>query len=1519
MAKKKKTQLKPVARPIATASVPKKVVPAETATDEVASDEVVVDADAADGAGASGGNAPDVEPESEEVKALKAEEKELQNLVEKLQDKTEKEINRTIKALEYERRMSKTLPSLNLDPVLRTRILKLYLEEETEADSSGLPPIDDPLEKILVRVGITYGVLMRSGFTEDRVLECLKLSQSFELDEAFDWLCLHCDEEELELDKEKEIPEEPKSPVLPQTPRTPQAFQTPSALSVTAPMTPSPLSRQESVTSSIAAVLDAANTPTTPTPQDLKSRVLTAYQKSQTDDSDTRSISTSTSTSDMLDLDPNAEFARLKLKIFQRGLEKGTSSPEFAKLNAADEARLAELRKHYFFKEKDAELMFRHLKTSAIAAAKEARLRDLDSPAPSSSVSSNLSALGASPSKKGSRKDRARPPSLATPSRSTQGSPKKPAINVSNDSGTDESEGAGGMFGNLLDEMPASETIVGSNGANTLIRIRDMSLPKQWGGRTPKLLLMEVARKLDRYSALTYSVINAGSSRAVRCALSIRWGAAGRQKQLPEEWVMNEDGCHDQGQAEQFVATLALHALSFLPVPGFAASVTSGGAGSSGAAQSHFRVLPPIYRDLWDELEAKRKDSEDSANRGIWRRLRDIVEPRVGAISKSVKSVKAPVVVDDTPEHWESRAAASDQQVIDNFRARQMTRAYQEMFVHRMNLPIAPFRNEIVTILDNNQVMVLSGETGCGKSTQVPAFILEEQLSRGLPCKIYCTEPRRISAISLAQRVSQELGDAPGAVGTNASLVGYSIRLESNTSRNTRLAYVTNGIALRMLESGSGTNGKDTAFDEITHLIVDEVHERSIESDFLLIILKSLLEQRPNLKVVLMSATLDAEKISDYFGGCPILRVPGRTFPVDVRFMEDAVELTRWSVQEGSIYAKRLNDPFHKNKQALEWNEETALNEDDEETSDGPSPSKLEPRYSQSTVSTVNLFDERTIPYDLIVRLMEVICYQNEQYIPFSAAILVFMPGMNEIRRLHEMLTEHEVFGGDAFQIHPLHSTISTENQSLVFELPPVGVRKIVIATNIAETGVTIPDITCVIDTGKHREMRFDEKRQISRLVETYIARSNAAQRRGRAGRVQSGLCFHLFTKFRHDNLIAEHPLPEMLRLSLSDLALRTKILKVKLGGTIEEVLSKALDPPAATNVQRAVAALVEVKALTASEDITPMGRLLSKLPTDVHLGKFLLTAAVFKCLDPALTIAATLNSKSPFLVPFGHEQEAERAKNSFKVEGSDFLTLHAAFSSWRRACASPGNIRVFCRKNFLSHQNLQQIEELRQQFLGYLIDSSFIRVDKAFERELSRTRFGRGKVRFVAVPPQFDQNAGQESILNAALVAGLYPKVLTIEPGSGQLRTLSNNQPTSFHPSSVNFHRRAKDFGVNHLSYFTLMHSKKLYVWESGPVDDLAMFLLCGDADFKLSGNSAFLDRKIKFSAVPKSNMAIKILRTRLATVLSAQMRGKPLSAAQVQWSELALLVLSRVPVELDGEDEAVVVRQPPSVDLKF
>ncbi|PPQ98740.1 hypothetical protein CVT26_010040 [Gymnopilus dilepis] len=318
------------------------------------------------------------------------------------------------------------------------------------------------------------------------------------------------------------------------------------------------------------------------------------------------------------------------------------------------------------------------------------------------------------------------------------------------------------------------------------------------------------------------------------------------------------------------------------------------------------------------------------------------------------------------------------------------------------------------------------------------------------------------------------------------------------------------------------------------------------------------------------------------------------------------------------------------------------------------------------------------------------------------------------------------------------------------------------------------------------------------------------------------------------------------------------------------------------------------------------MGRLLSKLPTDVHLGKFLLISTVFGCLDPALTIAATLNSKSPFVAPLGLEQEADRAKNSFRVENSDFLTIHNAFSSWRRACANPGIVRKFCRSNFLSHQNLQQIEDLRQQFLGYLIDSSFIQVDKSLVRELSRARYSRNRTRFVTVPSELDVNSNKPALIHAALAAGLYPKILSIDAKTGKLLTISNNQAASFHPTSVNFGRNALDFGVSYLTYFTLMHSKKLYAWETGPVDDLSILLLCGEADHKLISDSVSIDRKIRFSIPPKTHIALKILREKINAILAQQYQGRALTDMQLKWMETCLLALSKI--KLAAADEPAI-----------
>ncbi|ORY32822.1 P-loop containing nucleoside triphosphate hydrolase protein [Naematelia encephala] len=1443
---KKKLSLKPVQRGFATTSVPSKKPKDEPKPEEIDHQPVTVDSASTqqkDGERiedtSQGNTSAAVKEDWDDEKAI--EEAALQALVDRLHEKAEKEVVRILKTIEFDKRLAASFPKLEVNQNIRDRVLELALEEAGDDDgkeADALPEVRHitvpratvDSDRILLRMFVAYHVLSQLGFTDERIVRCLEhgLGDGQGWEEGLEWMWLHLSEDECLRQGEFARKEEPTLPA-PDDPLIEPILET----------TEIPKDNPNATTPAPAS--SASTVPSSPTQVSL---FQSAESDSEGSDSDTDPDLNKANESWaqlMLELDS------LKIAVGGGPGKKGKKGKVSGVVLETPEIRrvkekMSKVEKEYLFNRKDADSIFKTLKAQRDVEALEARLQGKPVP--------TILPSGPDETKDAVQEE----------------------LEPTGDTMEDEDD-SGGLFGNMLDE-PVVPTPI--EDPRSTITVRSMPIPKQFSfaGNIPKNLLKAALAKSHKQAILTYVRLS-GHSRAARAALEIRWSTSRRRV-----WRMEDIACDDMQEAENYVSTLALNEMS--------------GCGELGGV--NWRSMPLDYRDLWETLERARQVRLDAARRETWAKIQAIVEKKAVATIAGVDA-PAPVSLASTSSYQPTigRSERLDESLQAAFRFRQSSVAYQSMLRHRNTLPIAAFRDEIIDTLESTQIMVLSGETGCGKSTQLPSFILEDQLAKGRPCKIFVTEPRRISAISLAQRVSQELGDAPGQMGTNSSLVGYSIRLEAKVSASTRLAFVTNGIALRMLESGSGGGNRGTAFDEVTHIIVDEVHERSIDSDFLLIVLKSLMQQRPDLKVVLMSATLDAEKISSFFGGCPYLAVPGRTFPVRVNYLEDAVELTGWHIDESSQYAIRTRNIKSGVKQ-LEWTEEGAKADTDSDSDeDTPSdPSKLSAtRYSARTVSTVNLLDSRQIAYDLIVRLLERICFEDEELQRFSAATLIFMPGLAEIRKLNDMIQGHPAFGAYDFVIYPLHSSISSEGQSAVFDIPPPGVRKIVISTNIAETGVTIPDITCVIDSGKHREMRYDEKRQISRLVETYIARSNAKQRRGRAGRVQEGLAFHLFTKARHDTQIAEHPIPEMLRLSLQDLALRIKILRVKLGNSIEDVLSKALDPPSPTNIQRAIASLVEVKALTANEEITPMGRLLSKLPMDVHLGKFLLVAALFKCLDPALTIAATLNSKSPFMTPFGFEAQADLAKKSFAVGNSDFLTIANVFSSWRRASDTPAFIMTFCRKNFVSQQNLQQIEELRQQLLAYLIDSSFVSTTQLQKQEINQARYSRGsRTRFVTVPRDLNVNAENPLIMGAALAAGLYPKLLSLDGNA--LKTIINQQTVAIHPSSINFRTPKSDFGTNYLAYFTIMQSKKLYAWETGPVDDRALAMLCGDtADFRLSASLLQLDRKIRYRVEPKTAMAIKVLRENFALAMSARLSGKALSEVQEKWFELGLKCL--------------------------
>ncbi|PHH91374.1 hypothetical protein CDD83_735 [Cordyceps sp. RAO-2017] len=1037
-----------------------------------------------------------------------------------------------------------------------------------------------------------------------------------------------------------------------------------------------------------------------------------------------------------------------------------------------------------------------------------------------------------------------------------------------------------GLFASLpqdeVDPQTGKTRTVINSSSGAKVVIRDFG---DWTGIKPRRVLEEACRSRDASVKIHYSTVSEATF-ANRQSIDIGWAK-------PQEPPQSEPGSDVEIVADQNRFTFTMVGIATPDAKQSEAYIATSAlfhifSGNAREEKVGLR-LPPVWRDLWNELAEAKQSRLDSIDRDVVKSLRALVRQRhdqeledgvilQGAFRGRGTPKAHQDAADSSLSDRKKQNSASGDEYKKIWADKSGSHKFQTMLESRAQLPMWQFRPQVLDAVDKNQVVIICGETGCGKSTQVPSFLLEHELSQGKACKIYCTEPRRISAISLARRVSEELGEKKGDLGTSRSLVGYSIRLEANTTRETRLVYATTGIVMRMLEGSNDLR-------EVTHLVLDEVHERSIDSDFLLIVLKRLLAQRKDLKVVLMSATVDAERFSRYLGRAPILNVPGRTFPVDVRYLEDAIEATGYSP---------TNSPADK---MIDLDDDAM--EEDAGNAKSDAPQSLS-AYSAKTRSALSQMDEYQIDFDLVVQLIAHVA-TSESLQQYSKATLVFLPGIAEIRTLNDMLLGDPRFAKDCL-VYPLHSTIATEDQESAFLVPPPGTRKIVLATNIAETGITIPDVTCVIDTGKHREMRYDERRQLSRLIDTFISRANAKQRRGRAGRVQNGLCFHLFTRHRHDNLMADQQTPEMLRLSLQDLAIRVKICKI---GGIEETLGDALDPPSAKNIRRAIDALVDVRALTMAEELTPLGHQLARLPLDVFLGKLILLGTVFKCLDMALTAAAILSSKSPFSAPFGQRAQANNARMAFRRADSDLLTVYNAYLAWKRVCRSSGGGAggrefQFCRKNFLSPQTLAGIEELKGQLLASLADSGFLQLTEEERRALKGQRSGGGRGRrqqaFFEVPRRVDGNSDNDAVAASVVAWSFYPKLLVRDaPGARGLRNVGNNQSISLHPSSVN----RGHLDIKWLAYYHIMQSKSVYhAHETTAVEPFAVALLCGDVRCDMFSGVIVLDGNRARFALPdwKSMLVLKTLRARLRELLARAFRqpGRLATAQHEKWLDV-------------------------------
>ncbi|CAB9528460.1 Putative ATP-dependent RNA helicase DHX30 [Seminavis robusta] len=830
----------------------------------------------------------------------------------------------------------------------------------------------------------------------------------------------------------------------------------------------------------------------------------------------------------------------------------------------------------------------------------------------------------------------------------------------------------------------------------------------------------------------------------------------------------------------------------------------------------------------------------------------------------------------------------------------------------RANLPAASCRETILEALDTGRVLIVCGATGCGKSTQLPQFLLEGMTAAGLrdSTNIIVSQPRRVAATALAYRVSNEMSS--GAPGTKGSEVGYMVRLDRAVSSTSKIVYCTVGILLRMLispmEAGDDFVEGDTEavpLSNVSHVVIDEVHERDVNTDFVLTLLRRLLSVNKRIRIILMSATAAAQLFVRYFGDYKptVIDIPGRSFPVDIKWISECEQFATSSVKG--------------------WSPKTDLEADQAKNVSPRATAKIDHSFVKDLISA-------------IVRKQQadgVLVASGGQGARTDGAILVFLPGKAEIEASAKVLYQDPLVGDRSkCNILKLHSTIPRTEQQSVFTPAKGGTVKIVLATNIAETSITIADISHVIDTGRVKESRFNADTRIKELVTVWTSRASAKQRAGRAGRTSAGTCWRLYSEEFCEEFLLPQTSPEILRTPLDELVIQLSLLyenkrdktksqhaQVPEGVCPIRFLSNTPEPPSDKSLVEACKHLLEVGALTvvAREPtvlyrLTPLGYHLSRLPMDAKVGKVLLVGCSLGCLENALTVAAVLsNTKSCFPPRWGSVKETEwqsciQARKSLVENGfggkswrggtvkGDLTATIAVYREWTKK-RNDKERAVFCNRNGLDNVALKDMSSLRSQFRDCLKDAGFVGA------ELDSCNNG----------------ANDDALLTSCcLVAGLYPNVATLMrprkggPKGGRLLTKDGDV---CRPSMGSFqNERVRNVSESGRDAYAVFHAKHRSIGTGGRLGDVFLAevdfvsrfaLLLFGGELSIEKNALIVDGWLKFKVGDKgANNGIVLLqelRSQLDAVLLEHVTATDGRHEVHQNNERLLLVLRQLLTE--------------------